>query len=198
MKKFILILMVFSLLISVAGCSAQEESYRSDYSLKTVLSDKRQYSSLYELEGRAEIVVIGTFTGEAVQNVTYENSVEINKKIVTDVCSVNTLKIDKVLMGECDSEEISVAQRYGYIEENKQLISFSALTPMLKNDSWVLFLKKGEDGNYWVCGDNHGRYPVPDKTYTKIAQAEASDFGVYSKSDFNGHIYSEIKEKYFS
>ena len=198
MKKFILILTAFCLLISIGGCSVQEESYRSDYSLKTVLSDKRQYSSLSELEGRADIVVVGTFTGEAEQKVTYENSVEIDKKIVTDVCSVNTLKIDKVLMGECDSKEISVAQRYGYIEENKQLISFSSLTPMLANDSWVLFLKKGDDGNYWVLGDNNGRYPVPDKTNTKIAQAEASNLGVYRRSDFNGKIYSEVREKYFS
>lgn len=183
-----------------ADISEPAEKALSFDNLKLVrsgMSDRMVFYDLESLENFSDIAVVGRFTGDAEQDITYEYNAFFGKDIVTNVVSYNNIEVTKVLFGDVNvGDELKIGQSYGVVDE--QLISFDALTPMQNGDEWLFFLnfEPTLDNSYWCCGDSDGRYPVPNAENALMPLSDSPDLGVYNEEDFNRDIYNEIVGKY--
>ena len=158
--------------------------------------DRWVYDSLAELEKASTVVVVGTFLEDAVQTEQYHYSDFFGKEILSGIRSDNTIEVGKVLKGDVEiGDKLTVVQGYGVVDG--RLISLSDLTPMVKGDTWLFFLKKSSSSDiFWCTGDSDGRYPVPNSKNRTLAISDYSELGVYDEQNFKSGIYSEILEKY--
>lgn len=171
--------------------------------------DRMIYTSLPELEAASDVIVIAEFAENATQTLTPENGINL-----IDAVSVNSIVVCDTLSGEimAVSSHPTVSQRYGVLEEQNKLVTFSGLTPMNKGDKWIFFLSYDEQNNtYWVEGDTSGRYPLPEgdiaelyketlavirqrdaflNTAQKISADEMPPENAYLYLDANGGIYA--------
>ncbi|HBH94604.1 MAG TPA: hypothetical protein DDX91_02565 [Ruminococcaceae bacterium] len=205
MKKIFLILTtVFVCALSLAACSNAASTFNDDFTGLEFTDwgrpNRKVYNDLGELEKDSDLVVIGTFVKNAEQKETYLE--EFDKKTLTAVFSTNYIEISKVIKGDAKAgDTVPVKQNYG-VHENKY-VTTSGLTPMIKGDSWLFFLKeerKEEEpagtGIYMCVGDSDGRYPLENFSYKKIALTDNEKLGVFEEYDFRREIYKEIVDKY--
>ena len=180
MKKYlrnIAIVMAAALLVgcgSAESSSAESSSAESSSDTSEAVSkalpgkivqfqtDMVVYSDLPSLLEASQLVVIGEYAEETEQKLTTGHSAEINADVITDAVSTNKIHIKKVLKGEPPEGDITISQRYGIQDDPAQIVTFSSLTPMIKGDEWLFFLRYDAAGSTWWCaGDYSGRYPVP-------------------------------------
>lgn len=167
-----------------------------------VQSDIIVYSDLNSLLDASDLIVIGEFSADAEQEIEYQYNPEFGKDVIVDGESVNTLHISKVLKGAPASEEIKIVQSYFVQDEPEQLVSFSGLTPMVRGEEWLFFLRYDkEKDNYWCAGDYCGRYPVPNEEIKakldEIGEQGLLDkktLGIYDDSENNTYLYRDIIE----
>lgn len=201
MKK-ILSVLAMAAVVLLSGCAKLEPPV--DYSgLEfvdcTELSMIMGYADLAGLEEDSDLIVIGTFKGNARQELDMRFEPYFNKEVLYNVISYNTFKISKVFKGDVKAgDKIEVAQYYGVYED--KFYTDSGLTPMLDGDTWLLFLGKNPEkfGDSYSCaGDTCGRYPVPGAVNEVVIPFSADmEKGVYDPYDFEDEIYDEILEKY--
>lgn len=193
MKKLISVIAALALCASLTACSKAPENDKFA-GLKFVdaseTMNRLRFDTLESLENGADIAVVGQFINDSVQTVDYDSG------LFTDITSSNTLKVTKVLFGDVEvGDELNIKQSYGILDG--ELISFSKLTPMQKDDEWIFFLKLASDNSYWCAGDSDGRYPTKNSSENGIMSlSEAPELGVYNESEFKRAIYDEIVEKY--
>ena len=170
--------------------------------------EESHYKRYEELAEDSSLVVMGTFIDDTCQ-VTDDHDVpdfvhETLMSYYPKYMSFNTLKVEKVLKSDgqvWEDDEIVIAQPYVYADG--AMYSFSQLTPMIKGDSWVYFLRQYSSdypeesygtGAYYPINDYEGRYPVPDKENPPFEYRENTK-GVVAPAVFNEGVYSELKEK---
>lgn len=189
-----------ALCVSLTACSQTPKEIPKDFSgielLKWGETDRRVYDDLETLEESSDLVVVGTFIEDSVQDLDYHYSEFFGKDILANVESINTIKVSRVIKGDVkEGDTVKIGQ--GYAVEDGQLITFSDLTPMVNGDTWVFFLSTANDcGYYWCTGDSDGRYPVSAVQNQSLAVSEYSALGVYDRQNFKDDIYSELVEKY--
>ena len=198
-KKFLSLISIALCSILLSSCSEAVSESSEEFSgielAPCGLSNLPIYTNLEQLENESDVIVVGTFKEDAKQEEVYTYEEAFEKDILLFVKSQNNIEISKVIKGDLQVEnEITILQAYGVVDN--QLITYSKLTPMLKGDTWIFFLKKNEDETYTCIGDCGGRYPIKNTKYKKIALTDNEDLGVYDKSDFNEEVYNEILEKY--
>ncbi len=188
----------------VFGEQTEEDDPPADREVVRMEGDRIVYRNISELTDAAELIVIGEYAKETEQTLKYEAG------IFTDAVSENVISVKKVLKGELPDEPIKISQRYGILEDQNQLVTFSQMTPMKKGAEWIFFLYYDEIGDtYWCAGDYTGRYPVPDEKlcmlcgrlgdepeFSLVQELEASDFGVYEKNWINLELYRDILERF--
>ncbi|MBD5103544.1 MAG: hypothetical protein HDT47_01620 [Ruminococcaceae bacterium] len=197
MRNKFIVFLILSILILFTSCGTAENTEEfSDLRLvKWGEGNRLEFFDLESLERCSEIVVVGTFIDDATQNVKYKYDDFFGKEILFTVKSLNTIEVTKAFKGDVDvGDTLQVAQEYAIVED--RLVTDSSLTPMMKGDTWLFFLNKGNRDFCFCTSDSDGRYPVKDFTYTRIALTENEDLGVYDKEDFKEEIYNEILEKY--
>ena len=198
MKKIISIIAALTVCLTLTACNNVSQTNKFDgLEFVKVETDRIGYNSLKSIEDASDIVVVGEFIDDPVQREEYTSLPAFDHEVINNVISTSTLKISRVLKGSINSgDEIKVSVRYEIVDG--RLITFSALTPMQKGDEWVFFLKKQDDADvYWLRGDSDGRYPTKRSAENEIMPlSEASELGVYDKSDFNRAIYDELVSKY--
>lgn len=221
MKVRIICTLTAAVLLSTA-CSANTASKtsettasavidKSDYKLTRIESDMLLYEDLDSLEKDSDCIIIGEIS-DVSQDIEREYSGQFDKNIVTNVCTAGKIKVIKAIKGELEeNQEITLMQRYAYVDETKQLISFSNATPMVKGDKWIFFMSKGYEDEFWLTGDYTARYPLPeifdDSMLINMKKDNFSDaslldkipsekIGVYQKECFDVSLYSEILKKY--
>ncbi|MDE7362342.1 MAG: hypothetical protein K2N38_10460 [Oscillospiraceae bacterium] len=151
--------------------------------------EREVYEDIIALEERSDLIVIGEFTDDPHQYVDPEGRFVASSW--KDECSCNIFKIDKVVKGRCfEGEEILISQN-GFVSENK-FYQLSNLTPMLKGDKWIYFLRK-DDGGYSPLGDSDGRYPVPGSEHEFVLNDNV--YGVFDTNEFRSEVYEEIKKR---
>lgn len=170
--------------------------------------EESHYKRYEELAEKSSLVVMGTFIDDTCQ-VTDDHDVpdfahETLMSYYPKHMSFNTLKVEKVLKSDgqvWEGDEIVIAQPYVYADG--AMYSFSQLTPMIKGDSWVYFLKQYSSdypeesygtGAYYTVNDYEGRYPVPDNENPPFQYRE-NTMGVVAPADFNEGVYSGLKEE---
>jgi predicted nucleic acid-binding Zn ribbon protein len=107
-----------------------EESFNG-YEVIKMNSDRIVYNSFDELLEDAELVIIGEVAENPEQNLEYSYSRDFKKDILTDATTYAKVKVLKVLEGEIDKDEVVVKQRCGLLEDEKQLVTFSEMTPLV-------------------------------------------------------------------
>lgn len=187
----------------VFGERAEEDDPSADREVVRMETDRIVYRNISELTDAAELIVIGEYAKETEQTLKYEAG------IFTDAVSENVISVKKVLKGELPDKPIKISQRYGILEDQNQLVTFSNMTPMEKGAEWIFFLYYDEiGGTYWCAGDYTGRYPVPDEKLRRLCarlgdepefslaqELEASDFGIY-ENHINLALYRDILERF--
>ncbi|MDD6058896.1 MAG: hypothetical protein PUB97_00765 [Ruminococcus sp.] len=214
-KTFFAVLSAVVLSSSLYGCGSEKAVSTAEPSeVVQVECDRVVYRSLEELEKASDLVVIGEYSADAKQNISYEYSEQFGKDIMVDAVSTGNITVKKVLKGDTNKKVLNISQRYGTDDKNR-LITFSEMTPMKKGDEWIFFLYYDESTDtYWCSGDYTGRYPVPDaeldsicKAYSaqtenntdkasQTVQPDADVFGVYDKGLINLDLYSDIISTY--
>lgn len=199
MKKIIISFLTLSILVLFASCSVTEETEEfSDLTLLNTSDDGNRlpFFDLESLESHSKIAVVGTFTDDSTQELTYRYEDIFGKDILAFVKSFNNIEVTKVLKGDVNEGDIlKIGQNYAVVDD--RLITDSALTPMMKGDTWIFFLVPSDSGEYYFCtGDSDGRYPVKNCEYAKIALTKNEELGVYDKKCFNEDIYNELLKKY--
>lgn len=199
-KKTFIISLVISILTMFPSCapSEPEEAFTGLSFLSGGEADRFPFYDLETLERCSEIAVVGTFTEDSTQKLSYEYEEVFDKEILTFVQSFNYIEVKQVLKGNVsEGDRLKICQPYAVVDD--QFISESALTPMMKGDTWIFFLGPSDNGEHYFCtSDSDGRYPLKGSNYTRITFTDNEDLGVYDKSDFNEEIYNEILEKYWS
>lgn len=198
MKKIISIISALALCVTLTACNKTEtpNDFSSIEVVKWGEGDRPVYYQLDDLEKASELVVVGTLLDDAEQVVDTAYSEFFEKDIIKWVSSYGTVEVTKVIKGDVSvGDTIKVGQLYGLVDN--RLITMSALTPLVKGDTWLFFLStSGDCGYYWCTGDSDGRYPVSTVQNQALAVSEYSQLGVYNREDFKDEIYSEIVEKY--
>ena len=198
MKKIIISFLTLSILILFTSCSVTEET--EEFSNLNFVQwgegNYLQFFDLESLENYSEIVVVGTFIEESTQEIKYKYMDIFDKEVLFSVKSFNEIEITKVFKGDVNvGDTLKIGQEYAVVED--RFVTESALTPMMKGDTWIFFLEPSDNGEYYYCVSySEGRYPVKDFVYTRIALTENEDLGVYDMKDFKEEIYNEILEKY--
>ena len=179
MKKVFTTILSALLIVSATGCSDKDTKSVVDNNTEKVSQpkivkvegDRIVYYDFDSLEESADLVVTGKFKNDTTQNLKYEYSSEFGKDILVNTVSSNKIEIIKVLKGEADEQTLKVSQRYGFIEESNELVTFSEMTSMEKGDEWIFFLYyDDENDTYWCSGDYSGRYPLPDSSLNTICK----------------------------
>lgn len=201
MKKIIIVfLAVILFALTLTSCSGEAavgdaEEFSGFELVEWGESNRLSYFSLETLEKNSDLILVGKFDGDASQDEVYQYDDNFQKDLLTFVKSKNDVEVLKVYGGDINvGDRVTVTQYYGTY--GNELVTDSKLTPMLKGDTWLFFLRQKDDGTYSCVGDNDGRYPLKNTEYRKIALTENEDLGVYKKEDFREDIYEEILEKY--
>ncbi len=160
-------ILIFAVILSMVACSRQEE----ELEVVQVQGDRVVYHTLEELAAASDLIVIGEYGQETEQELVYEFSSEFQKDVLVDTVSTNQINVLKVLKGDVkEGDSLEISQRYGVLEAENQLVTFSDMTPMSKGDRWIFFLTYGEISNtYWCTGDSDGRYPLPDDKISELS-----------------------------
>ncbi len=133
--------------------------------------DRIVYYTLPELEADSDIIVVGEYVEIPTRQLTPESGI-----FLSDAVSRSEIRVTEVLQGDGISagDRLAVTQRYGVLEDENRLVSFSGLTPMNKGDSWIFFLNYDEESSaYWCTGDVGGRYPLPEGEAAEIYRKAA-------------------------
>lgn len=212
-KKTIFNVLVFIMTVGLCSCSSQKVP--DDVEVVHAHVQRIVYEDFTSLLEHSDVVLFGSFTKDADEKIIHdENGLEY------DALAVNYVKVDKVYKGTINEKSIKVMQRYGYDDKTKRRITFSSLSPMVKGDKWLFFLKYDEEnGGYWCAGDYTGRYPMlsdelqsfydivakiyeeKDQLFEKRASISAEEAekryeqGEESFCEKNGKIYPVTKEE---
>jgi len=168
-----------------------------EYPQVEVSVDRILYNSFEELEDKATLVVIGTFTNEVDTVVSTYYDEELKKNLYLDGYTTCKLKVLQVLKGECAEEYINIAEKYVFYEEIPQYIVSTELTPMKEGTTWIYFLADPDaKGNFWALGDYTGRFPHMAIDEEKLNNNEYTEeeLGVRNPNVFKYQVYPIYKE----
>lgn len=201
MKKYIKsILAGITSLCFLSACSTTEKVQETDYSkLEFVQLEQNRitFDELSALEEASAMIIVGEIIDDPLTESETGYSEYFGKEIFDNIISYNKIKVKQVISGDVEvGDEVRIAQYCGVFED--QFITFSEMTPMLKGDTWIFFLKESSltDRLYWCTGDSDGRYPLKGTTYQRTGLPSKEDLGVYRRDSFKDNIYSELLEKY--
>ena len=201
MKKIAALISAFTLCVTLTACSSPSpKEIPDDFSgielLRWSEADRQVFGTLEEIEEACDLVVVGTFIEDSIQDLDYHYDDFFGKEIIGLVHSENTIEVSQVLRGDAEPGDLLEIHQ-GYAVNDGKLISWSDLTPMIKGDTWVFFLSTANGCSfYWCTGDSDGRYPVSTAQNQSLAVSEYSELGVYDRNDFKDRIYNELVEKY--
>lgn len=202
MKKIYVLLISALCALTFCACNSGKAHSEEEFSELELVQwgegNRHIYYNLEEMENDSEIIVIGSFIGDAEQEEAYIYDSHFEKDVLSFVISKNNIEVLNVIKGNVEiGSSVTITQMYGVVDN--QLVTDSKLTPMLSGDTWIFFLTENtgsRKGTYRCTGDNDGRYPVKNFSYGKNALTDNEDLGVYNKEDFREDIYNEILEKY--
>ncbi|MDE6725632.1 MAG: hypothetical protein K2J79_08500, partial [Ruminiclostridium sp.] len=191
----------------------EKYQYKGDYSefKDFVMVDYMDFTEYYntyrDLLNDCDLAVVGEFVDDPWQDIDPDDYTEIQP---LDFSSYNRFKINSILSAEGPTTteqgtDIIISQDYAI--KGGSIISRSKLTPMLKGDKWVYFLKYSEkDGVYYPLNDYMGRYPDPyfnwvynrdpdiKDSANRFLPAMTNKYGLTDENDFNENIFRTLAD----
>lgn len=159
----------------------------SKFGNPSAYDDVADYAESYdELAAKSDLIVAGTFIDVIHQTQDFEEIFHSGDNCV----SYNSLEVDKVLKGNVEEKDILTICQNSSISAGTDIVyNFfvgDQLSPMLKGDKWIYFLKKDENGIYSPVNGPQGRYPLPGYTNTFITcdgiVATVDKFGAHANA----------------
>ena len=197
--------LVASLVLYFVRGDRTKERY-DDLELVCMAGDRIFYDSLSEVENNSTIIVEAVAKEVLGQEVNTHFDYHYQREIPDYGYTKREMKITKVYKGDINvGDKMTMVQDY-YVwtssEGIKQLISFTSLKPVEKNEKYLLFLKYQESFNaYIVVCDYQGLYPISkdeiSETTSNIEQVDLSYVHKVEELHYLKPIYNEVKAKYF-
>lgn len=187
--------------------------YKGDYSEFTkfdamaIVDYAKLYDSYRDLLNDCDVAVVGQFIDDPWQDIDSDDQTEIGS---FNYNSYNRFKINKILGGSgcgtvLEGSDVIISQNYAI--KGGSFYSYSKLTPMLKGDRWVYFLKFNEkNGTYYSLNDYMGRFPDPGyclvydrdpdlrESANQFLPAMTNRYGLMDSNDFNEKIFRTLTE----
>lgn len=172
--------------------------YTGDYSEITKFSKPynilgiEKFGSYEELAAESDLIVKGRFIDDPHQMVEPNPPPDI--PLGSNIFSQCKFEIEQVIQGDAKVGDVVIINQSIGVYGGK-LISTSQLTPMVKGDQWIYFLKVGTgDSSCWTVNDSDGRYLPPDCTTNFDFSALGYDNNLgYSYGEyFNEEIYNGL------
>ncbi len=148
--------------------------------------------SYEELAAESDLIVKGRFIDDPHQMVEPNPPPDI--PLGANIFSQCKFEIEQVIQGDAKVGDVVIINQSIGVYGGK-LISTSQLTPMVKGDQWIYFLKVGTgDSSCWTVNDSDGRYLPPNCTTNFDFSALGYDNNLgYSYGEyFNEKIYNEL------
>ena len=181
--------------------------YKGDYTgltskINGMVEPTTVYDNFDDLLAASDLVVAGTFLDYPYQTqdplIDAEHPFPPNY-IYLPPHSLNRLQVDKVLCGDAEIGDELIIYAYGGVMGSCFYSGENALTPMLKGDSWIYFLREvfDSDGTVFYVPTVSGtssRYPIPDTHNTFVFSNNT--LGVFDEKYFNTEINEQTQKLY--
>lgn len=201
MKKIITIISALAVCAMLTACDTAPESGKVnrfeglELLVPAEVDRIVDFTDLESLEEACELIVVGTFADDPVQEEFYGEPA--TKKFLYNILSMCPVKVSKVFKGDLSvGDTVNVLQCYGIVDD--KLIMYDMLPPMQKGDEWLFFLHKHEEKDaYWCWGDTDARYPTSNSVNNApVPFTDAPELIENGYAKYDKRIYKEIVEKY--
>lgn len=169
-------------------------------------ADRIYYDTLLRVEEDATIIVEGKIGKSLGQEVSAPYDYEFQKALPGAGYTNIEVKVTKVHKGNVTvGDKITMSQNFyfwTYEDNTEQLISSSAVKPLEKDETYLLFLKYSERrGTYIPVCDYQGMYPLEEtQEKASVKNIEQKDLShIYQVVEWKGlmPVYEEVRDKYF-
>lgn len=146
------------------------------------------YEDANSLVDSAELVVIATPVKEFDDR---EHSVtKYGTGSIQDFYTKTELKVEKVLKGEWDQNDLTVIEPVSYVQniDGKRKITQEGYSEMLKDHSYIITLKKNYLGEYSVINMKNGVFDLN----------EEASFKTFLTNDDDDDSHTQIKEELYN
>lgn len=133
--------------------------------------------SYTELAAQSDLIIAGEFVDAPHQiqdpdKIHSDQSISFLTEEYSEEGSYNYLSVERVLKGDIEEGNIVLIRQEASLHENGGgayiLFANDLLSPMIKGDKWIYFLKKSENGFYTPVNGPQGRYPMPGNSNTGV------------------------------
>lgn len=179
-KKMIIIISMFIVALVSGGVIYQQLGH-IETSLEAELdgfiirkageSFYKQYTNLEDLEQEVDLIIIGE-PSKNLKSLQQSQKKLRENEILGEFWVDTPIKVNHVLKGEYEAEEIIVAQHIYIDVENNYVFAPSGYSPLVENAQYVLFLAKSDfgvsnDQEYaWnIMSYNHGKYNLDGRDH---------------------------------
>lgn len=163
-----------------------------------------------ELAAQSDLIVAGEFV-DAPHQIQDPEEIHLDQSLsfVTEEYSAegsyNYLSVERVLKGDAEAGNFVLIRQEASLHKSSGgayiLFANDLLSPMIKGDKWVYFLKKTENGFYTPVNGPQGRYPMPENNNTGVSleddvKDDIDEFGALKGSPAanRAEIYAELIE----
>lgn len=154
-----------------------------------------------ELAAKSDLIVMGTFIDTIHQTSDSEKVLCVGDDHL--MMSYNWLRVESVLKGDVEEGSVLTIGQNSTInsangnDDRYNVYTCDQLSPMLKGDKWIYFLKMEENGAFSPVNGPQGRYPLPNSANTLITSdgvtANVDRFGTYKNAaPAREEIYSKL------
>ncbi len=163
------------------------------------------YAESYkELAKKSDLIVSGTFIDVIHQTSDSEKILGVGSD--TGMMSYNWFEVEGVIKGDISAGSVLTIGQNSTInsangnDDNYNVYTCDQLSPMLKGDKWVYFLKLEDDGTFSPVNGPQGRYPLSSYTNRLISSdgenPNVDEFGTYENAaPAREQIYVEVMKK---
>ncbi|HEX7056583.1 MAG TPA: hypothetical protein VF260_05230 [Bacilli bacterium] len=209
MRKTGLVFVCLMCVLLLASCAEKDATgIPSEIEIVNIPTDRDIYSDLQQVEANSTIIVEAVAKENLGQDVSTHFDNELQKDLPDYGYTRWEIEVTKVYKGDVKvGDKVVLLQDYyiwTYPDGKQQLVTFTSLKPVVKNNKYLLFLVYDHNlQGYCAVGDYEGMFAIPTKEIkekTKAGELEQSDFEVYNYETLHYliPIYNEVAQKYFN
>lgn len=178
-----------------------ESYYAKDYDELAAKSDlivAGQFVDLPHQSQDPDEIHVSSHPGVCVTNIGTINDYTEDGSYDDDAFMMNYLQVERVIKGDIKAgDEIPIQQETSVnLGIGVHIVfAYDRLTPMLKGDEWIYFLKKTDDGYYVPVNGAQGRYPMPNNKNVDLSAGGVTGIDEFSTYDNAAPARQEIYDR---
>ena len=208
MKRCLVLFLCLLFTCPTISCQTKTTAVLTDdLEVVKVPNEEEVFDNLQQVEEKATIIVEAIAEESLGQNIDDLLGNNVQKELPKYGYTKWKIKVTKIFKGSAIvGDELTLLLDYyilNDIEDQKKLITFTALKPPVLDKEYILFLEydKKREGYRPVC-DYEGMYPKPNKELKdkiKTKNLQQTDLDVFCDESLKNllSLYSKITNKYF-